>query len=431
LPASRVTVNGQPAVSYQDFTFASSNGLALADGLNRFTNIAWNYYGTLGVTNTVTAALPAAVGLKLDANGNLTNDGVKVFGYDAENQLTNVTVAGQWREDFGYDGLNRRRITRQYRWDGGTTAWALTNEVRFIYDGNVVMQEWDSNNVATVSYTRGSDLSGSRQGAGGIGGLLARQSTLNAQPSTVYYHADGNGNITALMDGSQYVVGRYLYDPFGRLLGKWGAQADANVYRFSSKEWDGNAGVYYYLYRFYEPNLQRWVNRDPIQEEGGINLYGFVNNNPINFFDPLGLAEIDTMPNGRTVITVKKCEIVFYIGHGNSRDPVFLFPKGPCPSAAGALSCYAGYINDQIRRNGTVIPGAPDMSKPGENDWGGTVKQEDVIWGMAKEAMMKSIPSLVNSMLKTACCKSVTVTVISFGNQSSQTFTSPITSFKR
>jgi len=50
---------------------------------------------------------------------------------------------------------------------------------------------------------------------------------------------------------------------------------------------------------------------------------------------------------------------------------------------------------------------------------------------MAKEAMMKSIPSLVNSMLKTACCKSVTVTVISFGNQSSQTFTSPITSFKR
>ena len=258
--------------------------------MNRFTNIAWSYYGTLGVTNTVTAALPAVVALKLDANGNLTNDGVKVFGYDAENQLTTVTVAGQWREDFGYDGLNRRRITRQYRWDAGTTGWALTNEVRFIYDGNVVMQEWDSNNVATVSYTRGSDLSGSRQGAGGIGGLLARQSTLNAQPATVYYHADGSGNITALMDGSQYVVGRYLYDPFGRLLGKWGAQAEANVYRFSSKEWDGNAGVYYYGYRFYEPNLQRWVNRDPIQERGGVNLYGFVGNNPVTACDYFGLS---------------------------------------------------------------------------------------------------------------------------------------------
>jgi len=282
-PASSVTINGQPAVTYGDFTFASSSGFALADGLNAFTNIAGNYSATVLVTNTLSVNLPASVNLQFDANGNLTNDGTRVFGYDAENQLTNVTVTGQWREDFLYDGLNRRRITRQYGWSD--SAWALTNETRFVYDGKSVIQEWDSNNVAQVSYTRGSDRSGSRQGAGGIGGLLART---DATGST-YYHADGDGNITALMDDNQYIVARYLYDPFGRLLGKWGTLADANVYRFSSKEWDGNAGLYAYLYRFYDPNLQRWLNRDPIGERGGLNLYSYVANNPVNYVDPLGL----------------------------------------------------------------------------------------------------------------------------------------------
>jgi len=297
-PASSVTINGQPAGTYGDFTFASSSGFALADGLNTFTKIAGNYSATVMVTNTLSVNLPASVNLLFDANGNLTDDGARAFGYDAENQLTNVTVTGQWREDFLYDGLNRRRITRQYGWTGN--AWALTNETRFVYDGKAVVQERDNNNVAQVSYTRGMDASGSLQGAGGIGGLLART---EATGST-YYHADGNGNITALMDGNQYIVARYLYDPFGRLLGKWGTMADANVYRFSSKEWDGNAGLYDYLYRSYDPNLQRWLNRDPIGEQGGINLYGFANNNPVNLMDMDGREILDypVSPNGEPTV---------------------------------------------------------------------------------------------------------------------------------
>jgi RHS repeat-associated protein len=64
----------------------------------------------------------------------------------------------------------------------------------------------------------------------------------------------------------------------------------ANTYRFSSKEVDWRTGQYYYGYRYYDPNLQRWLNHDPIGERGGINLYRFVENNPVNRVDPLGLA---------------------------------------------------------------------------------------------------------------------------------------------
>src|SRR5204862_67490 len=62
-----------------------------------------------------------------------------------------------------------------------------------------------------------------------------------------------------------------------------------NVYRFSSKEFHLNSGMYYYLYRFYDPNLQRWINRDPIEERGGINLFGFAANDPTDRCDPFGL----------------------------------------------------------------------------------------------------------------------------------------------
>ena len=75
-----------------------------------------------------------------------------------------------------------------------------------------------------------------------------------------------------------------------------GLSASKNLYRFSSKEWNPNSGLYYYGYRFYDPNLQRWVNADPVQEDGGINLYGFVANAPVNEADAMGLGFGNPVP---------------------------------------------------------------------------------------------------------------------------------------
>jgi RHS repeat-associated protein len=66
---------------------------------------------------------------------------------------------------------------------------------------------------------------------------------------------------------------KYEYDAYGNLLAMSGPMAAANLYRFSSKEWNANSGLYCYLYRFYDPNLQRWVNRDPLGEGGFDLLY--------------------------------------------------------------------------------------------------------------------------------------------------------------
>ena len=197
---------------------------------------------------------------------------------------------------------------RSSRAQGGV--WVQTNEVYYVYDGNLVIQERDINNLPTTTYTRGKDLSGSLEGAGGIGGLLARTSQAYADAPLAgqsYYHSDGNGNVTMLIDSFQGIVAKYLYDAFGNIISKSGLLADANLYRFSSKEAHPNSGLVYYLYRYYDPNLQRWPNRDPLTESGfetvrrgpvaksviveviqGPDLYEFVRNNPINLFDLLG-----------------------------------------------------------------------------------------------------------------------------------------------
>ncbi len=159
VPATNVTVNGQAAQTYGDFTFASQNN-TLTNGQNGFTIVARNSYG-LGTTNFVSVNLPSSVALQYDLNGNLTNDGTRSFAYDAEDRLVTNWVAGAWKSEFVYDGLGRRRIERDYSWNAGT--WQLTNETHCIYDGWLVVQERNSNNVVQVTYTRGLDLSGTLQ----------------------------------------------------------------------------------------------------------------------------------------------------------------------------------------------------------------------------------------------------------------------------
>jgi RHS repeat-associated protein len=330
--ATNVTVNGSNATLYGDYTFAATN-MSLTN--TNFTALALG--NGSAATNTVTVNLAANANIQYDGNGNLTNDGWRNFVYDDDNQLVQVSVSNQWLSRFVYDGKMRRRIRTEFTWQ--SSAWAQTNQVRYVYDGNLVIQERDTNDQVLATYTRGNDLSGSLQGAGGIGGLLARTDT----NGSTFYHADGNGNITLLINSNQVIVAKYFYDAFGNVLSKSGLLADANLYRFSSKEAHPNSGMIYYLYRYYDPNLQRWPNRDPLGEKGGINLYEFVGNNPVGNYDFLGLSDCSCCTKAKIKEGLKQLTTRFrdakkylatapHVLHGDANAD---------PPGGGFASCYA------------------------------------------------------------------------------------------
>jgi hypothetical protein len=215
-PASSVTVNSTTADLYEDSTFAAP-GMALGDS---YTAVAHDNIGRWS-TNTVTLNLAAGGSFQYDANGNLLSDGLRNFAYDCENQLIQVWMSNQWLSQYQYDGKMRRRVRKEFTWNGNS--WIQTNAVYYVYDGNLVVQERDVNNLPMVTYTRGLDLKASLQGAGGIGGLLARtsQQYQNAPLSGhAFYHCDANGNVTMLIDSTQRIVAQYLYDAFGNALSK-------------------------------------------------------------------------------------------------------------------------------------------------------------------------------------------------------------------
>ena len=160
-----------------------------------------------------------------------------------------------------------------------------------MYDGWNLIQETTTTDSgeSTEYYVWGLDLSGSLQGAGGIGGLLMRQ----MDSGEFLYLYDANGNVGQLVDASTgSLAAQYEYDPFGNTIVANGSEAGSNPFRFSTKYFDEETGLSYYGYRYYSPELGRWINRDPIKEDGGLNLYGFVGNGPINKFDLLGLATV-------------------------------------------------------------------------------------------------------------------------------------------
>ncbi len=145
----------------------------------------------------------------------------------------------------------------------------------------------------TLQRTRtwGNDISGSPQSVGGVGGLLLTEEITSTTTTAYHFAYDGNGNVTEITDASGNPAASYRYDAFGNTLVSTGSYATSNRYRFSTKPLDSevtNAPLYYYGYRYYDPLTGRWPSRDPIEEEGGLNLYGFVGNDGVNGWDLLG-----------------------------------------------------------------------------------------------------------------------------------------------
>jgi len=220
-----------------------------------------------------------------DSDGNMTSGPLPAapasassLVWDGENRLISATVDST-TVNYLYDAQSRL-ISHTV----GTTS------TLYIYDGWNRIAEYEKDGTGHElkrSYLWGMDLSGSMQGAGGVGGLLSM--TVHDTTSATFYPTyDGNGNVSEYINQNGAKVAHFEYDPFGNLTVDSESNAAAFPYRFSTKPQDQTTGLYYYGYRYYDPVTGRWPSRDPIGEMGGLNLYGFVFNNSLYWYDYLG-----------------------------------------------------------------------------------------------------------------------------------------------
>ncbi len=293
---SAVTVNSA-ATTRQGEWFSSA---IVADNSS---GSVWQSVAVSDGTATVNGSLfvPAAsVTPQYDADGNLTSDGRwsyacdadnNLFTWDAENRLTGMETttaalaAGvpYQRWVYIYDSNGRRIVSKRYDSAAAVTPDAVEKAV---YDGWNRVAELDGNNAVLRTFAWGLDLSDSIHGGGGTGGLLWVHDATHGKH---FFGYDGNGNVALTVDAVTGVPSAaYDYDPFGRVIRASGTYAQANRYRFSTKQ-QGSGGFYDYGYRWLDPLTGRWLSRDPIEENGGLNLYGFLGNDGINAWDFLGL----------------------------------------------------------------------------------------------------------------------------------------------
>ena len=254
---------------------------------------------------------PASENFSYDVRGNLKTDSRWNYTWDGASRLrfieTSPTAiaAGVSPEKFGcrYDFMGRRIAKDVYAWTGSAYEAQPSQSTLYYYDGWNLIYEATYNGITysggsavsatfveEISYQWGLDWSTSLQGAGGVGGLVAitfRDSGGTAE--TRYPGFDGNGNLVVLLDENGATTAVYEYGPYGELWRASGADAARNPFRFSTKYHDAETKLYYYGHRYYSPDYGRFISQDPIRESGGLNIYAFVNNNPYNYYDYLGM----------------------------------------------------------------------------------------------------------------------------------------------
>ena len=301
------------------------------------------------LTTTLSNGPTTSANLIYDTAGNLqwakNNDGTSTaYFYDDADRLNRIERRNTKGEtiqvsEFFYDYASRRARSREWLLTGGTT-WVETEDKNRVFDGMDVIQErYASNNYILAEIVRD----------GNIGGILSRTTTAGV----AFYGYDGNGNVTLLTNSAGQDVGHYRYDAFGNTLEAEGPRAGENPYRFSTKELHGPSGLYDYGFRFYSPGLGRWMNRDPIEEQGGINLYSIVGNNPINNVDEYGYIEVSKKFGKGKKNFIDRAINGLLVPAVNTKASKDAFSK------AGANTKKLQYIFDNL----TVVPGSVKSSK--------------------------------------------------------------------
>ena len=183
------------------------------------------------------------------------------YTWNVRNLLNTVTTGGS-TYTYKYDPLGSR-IARIV----GST------ETRYVVAGGTLLAETNKQGAITAYYVYG----------------LGMISKVTPQGAAYYYHYDNIGSTVAITNQSGVIVNKYAYDSFGKVLSQ--VEGVANPFKFvgAMGVMDEGNGLFYMRARYYDPSTGRFISKDPIGWAGGLNLYGYVGGNPVNFVDPSGL----------------------------------------------------------------------------------------------------------------------------------------------
>jgi RHS repeat-associated protein len=297
-----------------------------------------NEVGTIGATTGTNWVDPVH-----DAAGNMTTmPGVHSLGsyydlkYDAWNRLVQ-TYDGEVVDEIEYDGLHRRIVRNEYGTDYDyfyNEDWQLL-ETRKNDDTDPLEQfVWHPYYIDALAmrlYDADTD---------GIYG--------ENNDGEQYYLQDANYNVTAVIDETGTVLERYHYTPYGEVttlnpdftvFSTSGYSAIGNNHLFTGRERDGVTGLQLNRWRYYHAPLGRWLTRDPIEYEGGPNLYQYANGNSILHVDPEGLLS-----------GIAKCYADYNACARAADDAFDACSKGPLPA-----SVCEGEFNARMEKCGDAL----------------------------------------------------------------------------
>ncbi len=212
-----------------------------------------------------------------DANGNqLGNSAGLKLAYNAKNQTTSITPAGQSATSLTYLGAGQASLT-------GIGSATQVNDLLG------VGYRTDSTGTTYYTHDNNRNLLSERSPGGGY----------------YYYVPDAQGSILALTDSSGSASNSYSYDPYGQTTSSTGTTP--NVWGYQQGE-QGPAGTYHFGQRYYDPTTGRWTQQDPLNQIGDptqVNGYAFASANPLHFTDPSGQISLSFSATGCLIVCVK------------------------------------------------------------------------------------------------------------------------------